>query len=69
VLTDSSLTWLSSERLFQQLIEKNTDRYLQPSMGQRSEIPMYGRIRGRIEGTKGLGNAIGRPTVSNNLDH
>jgi hypothetical protein len=28
----------------------------------------YGRVRGRIEGTEGHGNPIGRPTVSTNLD-
>ena len=28
----------------------------------------YGRVRGRIEGTEGDGNPIGRPTVSTNLD-
>jgi hypothetical protein len=28
----------------------------------------YGRVRGRIEGTKGGGNSIGRPTVLTNLD-
>jgi hypothetical protein len=27
-----------------------------------------GRVRGRIEGTEGDGNPIGRPTVSTNLD-
>jgi hypothetical protein len=28
----------------------------------------YGRVRGRIEGTEGDGNPIGRPTVSIYLD-
>jgi hypothetical protein len=28
----------------------------------------YGRVRGRIEGTEGDGNPIGRPTVSANTD-
>ena len=29
---------------------------------------LYGRVRGRIEGTEGYGNPKGRPTVSTNLD-
>jgi hypothetical protein len=29
---------------------------------------VYGRDRGRIEGTEGDGNPIGRPTASANLD-
>jgi hypothetical protein len=28
----------------------------------------YGRVRGRIEGTKGDGNLIGRPIALTNLD-
>jgi hypothetical protein len=28
----------------------------------------YGRVRGRIEGTEGDGNPIGRPIVSTNLN-
>jgi hypothetical protein len=28
----------------------------------------YGRVRGRVEGTEGDGQPIGRPTVSTNLD-
>ena len=64
MLADRSLAWLSSERLYQQLTETDAD-----TANHWTEVgASYGRVRGRIEGTEGDGNPIGRPTVSTNLD-
>jgi len=64
VLADRSLSWLSSESLYQQLTETDadTDNNLTEFRGQN------GRVRGRTEGAKGDCNPIGRPTVSTNPD-
>ena len=56
---------LSSEGLYQQLTETYADTYSQPL--DRGWNP-YGTVRGRIEGTEGDGNPVGRPTVPTNLD-
>ena len=63
MLTDRSLAWLSSERLYQQLTETDADTAKHwPEVGDP-----YGRVRGRIEGAEGDFNPIGRPRVSTNL--
>lgn len=46
MLADRTVTWLSSERLNQQLTE--TDRESQLSTGG---LDTYGRVRGRVEVT------------------
>ena len=40
VQENKSIAWLSSVRLYQQLTETDADRYLWPTTGLRSEIPM-----------------------------
>ena len=60
MLADRNLSWLSSERLYQQLTE-TSKHWIEVG-------DPYGRVRGRIEGTSGGGNPIGSQTVSTNLD-
>jgi hypothetical protein len=65
VLSDRSLAWPSSERLYQQLTETDADAFSQTlDWGQDP----YVRVRERTEGAEGGGNLIGRPTVSTHRD-
>ena len=55
---------LSSERPYQQLTESDTDTVIHwMEVGD-----LYGRVRGKIEGTEGDSNAIRRTTISTNLN-
>jgi hypothetical protein len=65
VLADSSLAWLSSERLYQQLSETDAVTYRRPLEGGQDP---YGRVRGRDEGAEGDGNHTGRTAMPTNLD-
>ena len=51
-LVDMSLAWLSSERLYQQLTESDTDIYSHPLESGHGSLC---RVRGRNEG------AVGKP--------
>ena len=57
MLADRSLACLSSERLYQQLIETEADT---ANVGLRSETPME-ELGGRTEGAEGDGDTIGKP--------
>jgi hypothetical protein len=59
VLVHYSLSWLSSQRLYQHLTEIDADTKVKDP---------YGRIRGRIEETEGDCNPTGKSAVSTNLD-
>ena len=64
VLAVRSLAWLSSERLYP-AADWDRCRYLKANHWTEVGDP-YGRIRERIEGTKGNDNPIGRTIVSTN---
>ena len=69
MFTDRSLPWLSSERLYQQLTETDTDTYTQRTPNHSTEVgDPYGGIRGRVEEAEGEGDSIGRPAVSTDPD-
>ena len=63
MLADRSLAWLPFKSLYQHLTEQIhilTDNHW-------SEVQdLYGRVRGRTEGTEGDWDSIGRKTVSIN---
>jgi hypothetical protein len=57
--------WLSSERLYQQLIETNANTHSQALDWDQNP---YGRVRGNSEGTEADGCTIERPTELTNLE-
>jgi hypothetical protein len=60
VLTDRSLSWLSSERLYRQLTESDADTHSQPLV--------CGKVMGRFERAEGKSNPIRRTTATTNSD-
>lgn len=57
---------MTSERFYQQLTETDAGTHNQPlDTGLGTQ---WKKVRGRIEGTEGDGNPIGRPTMLTNVD-